>query len=278
MSPHASPEAPALVVIGFGAMASAIVEGALHAGVLSAARLVAADPAPEARARAATLGCAAFTDPVEALRAAPRDARVLLAVKPQMLADVAAGVADEFSRRAIVSILAGATIGRIHAAFGCERVVRVMPNTPAKIGMGVSAICPGTGASDQDLDFTERLFRAVGQTIPLPEDLMDAFTALAGSGPAYVFYLAEAMNHAGLRMGFDERTTDRVVRAVIEGAAGLLAAEAGRSPAELRAAVTSRGGTTAAATTLLDNRRVGPAIVDAVLAARDRGRELSGPA
>ena len=144
--------------------------------------------------------------------------------------------------------------------------------------MGVTAICPGTGASAEDLDFTERLFRAVGQTLPLPEDLMDAYTALAGSGPAYVYYLAEAMHHAGLRMGFDERTADRVVRAVIEGAAGLLASEADRTPAELRAAVTSRGGTTAAATTLLDDRGVASAIVDAVVAARDRGRELSGPA
>lgn len=264
-----------LVVIGFGAMASAIVEGALRAGVLDPAGVFASDPEPAPRAHAKRLGCAAFASAAEALLAAPSDARVMLAVKPQMLASVAEDLGGRASDRAVVSILAGSTVATITAALGARRVARVMPNTPARIGKGISAVAPGEGATDADAAFTRRLFGAVGETIDLDESQMDAFTALAGSGPAYLFYLAEGMTRAGEAMGFEPGLADRVVRAVIAGAAGLLDADRERSAQELRAGVTSKGGTTAAAISTLDAAGAMSTISAAVLAASARAAELA---
>src|SRR5690606_30719943 len=127
-----------------------------------------------------------------------------------------------------------------------------------------------------DAAFARTLFGAVGETVDLDEALMDAFTAVAGSGPAYLFYLAEAMARAAEGVGFDAATADRLVRATIVGAAGLLDADRGRPASELRALVTSRGGTTAAATQRLDDAGVAEAFERAIVAARDRGRELAG--
>jgi len=117
---------------------------------------------------------------------------------------------------------------------------------------------------------------SVGDVVDVPEDLFDAFTGVAGSGPAYVFYLAEAMTRAAVEVGLDPALADRVVRGVISGSAELLARERDTSAAGLRAAVTSKGGTTAAATGSLDDDKVMDAVVRAITAARDRGRELGG--
>ena len=265
-----------LVVVGFGAMASAIVEGALRAGVLDANSVGAADPSPERRAHAESLGCRAFEGAADALAAGP-DAPVLLAVKPQSLDAVARDARAPLDDRPVISILAGATIERLASSLGARRIVRVMPNTPARVGRGVSAVAPGPGATGDDAAFVRTLFASVGEVVDIPEDLMDAFTAVCGSGPAYVFYLTEAMTRAAREVGFDDATADRVVRATVAGAAALLDADRERSASELRALVTSKGGTTAAATCVLDDARVADALVRAIVAARDRGRELAGP-
>lgn len=265
-----------LVVIGFGAMASAIVEGALRAGVVRASDVVAADPNAARRAHAERLGCRALERADGALHAAPRDARVLLAVKPQMLADVARDASTHAGGRCVVSILAGATVATVGESLATRRVVRVMPNTPARIGKGISALAHDPAAAGADLAFARTLFGAVGEVVEIPETLMDGFTAVCGSGPAYIFYLAEAMTRAAQQVGFDAPLADRLVRATIAGSAGLLDADRERAAAELRAMVTSKGGTTAAATTSLDDSGVMDAVVRAVVAARDRGRELAG--
>lgn len=273
------PLAPKLAVIGAGAMASAILEGAFGAGLLRPAEVVVVEPDESRRSAMAARGCAIIADaaPGAALRALAPDGAVLLATKPQSLADVARalGASPAFAG-VVISILAGARSERVREAFGgSARVVRVMPNTPARIGLGVSAVASGAGAREGDDALALRLFGAVGEVVRVEETMMDAFTALAGSGPAYIFYLAEAMARAGVEMGFDPDDADRITRAVVRGSAELLARSPGESASALRAAVTSKGGTTEAATRSMDEAQVRESIVRAIVAARDRGAELS---
>ena len=187
----------------------------------------------------------------------------------------ALGGALRTTPRLLVSILAGTPTMRVAQELG-GRVVRLMPNTPAQIGKGITAMCPGPGATGDDLAATRALFESVGRVIDLPEGLLDAFTGVAGSGPAYVFYLAEAMAAGAEAVGFSRGQALELTRATIAGAAGLLEASPETEPAELRAMVTSKGGTTAAATAVLDARAVVDAFREAIVAARDRGRELGG--
>lgn len=275
------PDHPPIVFIGGGNMASAIICGATDAGVLDPDRCIVADPDSEKRAgfsraaASASEGLAALA----AMEREPGEGQVVLAVKPQMLPAVADEIADRFRTgpsRVVVSILAGTPSPRITQLLGENaRVVRVMPNTPARIGRGISAIAVGEGARPSDAGFASAMMAAVGETVEIEEPMMDAFTALAGSGPAYIFYLAEAMARGGEAVGFSPEDADRIARAVIAGSAELLRRET-VSPEELRAAVTSKGGTTAAATAVLTESGLVEIMTRAITAARDRGRELAG--
>lgn len=151
-----------------------------------------------------------------------------------------------------------------------------MPNTPAQVGLGMSAVAPGLGATAQDVAFAARLLGSCGEVIETTEDLIDAFTALAGSGPAYVFYLAEAMANAGVALGLTPEHADTAARQTLLGAATLLSDSPDLSASELRARVTSKKGTTQAATDVLDERGLAEIMRAAMTAARDRGRELAG--
>lgn len=273
--------------VGGGVMARAIVAGALEAGVLEPNGVCGADPDEGARAWFESRGCAAEADGAAALRwiertePAPGAGVLVLAVKPQMLGTAARSIAPVLAGRPrlVVSILAGTTAARVREALGGGgvRVVRAMPNTPARVRKGITAIAPDASATDDDAAIAERLFAAVGRVVCIDESLMDAFTAVAGSGPAYVFLLAEAMVEGGVVAGLDRETALRAVRATVAGAGALL--ESGDDePAALRAAVTSKGGTTAAALGVLESARVSGAVTRAVVAARDRGRELAGGA
>lgn len=276
MSQSTPPIEADLVVVGAGAMASAVVVGAVEAGALDPARVIAADPDEDKRRAMIEMGARAAPDAGAAFALARPGFAALLAVKPQMLDDATRPVRGVRFDGVAVSVLAGATSARVREALGgAARVVRVMPNTPARVRMGISAVAPGAGALPGDEALALRLFGAVGDVALVEESLMDAFTALAGSGPAYVFYLAEAMTAAAVRVGFDEATADRVVRATIRGGAELLSRTPERSAQELRASVTSKGGTTQAASDVLDDGAVMDAFVRAIVAARDRGAELS---
>ncbi len=202
--------------------------------------------------------------------------QVLLAVKPQMLPTLADEIRGVIGPRIVISILAGTPGSKIRERLGpAVSVVRAMPNLPATIRQGTTAICLSDGASPGDDDLARSLFAAVGQVvITIEEAMMDAFTAVAGSGPAYVFYLAEAMTRAAVDVGFDETTAVKIVRETIAGSAALLG-QSFDNPAALRAAVTSKGGTTAAATQVLDQANVIDTFRRAITAARDRGSELS---
>lgn len=266
-----------LAIVGGGNMAGAILAGCARSGdpELAPGRMVVAEPDGARRAALAALGVETVTDAGELGRWLGPSTQVLLAVKPQSLASAATGLGSLAQGRVVISILAGTPSAKVRGALGeGARVVRAMPNMAAGIGQGVTAVAVGSGAGEADAAFAVRLFGAVGPlVVRIDESLMDAFTAVAGSGPAYVFYLAEVMVRAAVEMGLEPREADAVVRQTIVGAGALLRDDE-RSSAALRAAVTSRGGTTEAALAVLDRRGVAGALGAAVAAARDRGREL----
>ena len=266
-----------LIVIGYGNMGKAIVDGLTGARQLSGAppllersRVVAVDP----RAEASDVHIGRDFAAVAPLREG--DA-LLLAVKPQVFPAVAASVAGALrSSTLALSVMAGITSQRISEALGRHaRIVRAMPNTPAQIGQGATAFALGPGATAADAGAARAMLGALGPLVTqIDESLMDAFTAVAGSGPAYLFYFAEAMTAGAIKAGFDDQTADAVVRQTLLGSAMLLASDSRTSPAELRARVTSKGGTTEAALNTLADGKVHQAVVSAILAAGDRGREL----
>lgn len=277
------PDAPALAVIGAGNMGRAIILGGLDAGVLSPDRVFVAEPDASKHDALTSHGLHAAhvsTNPARALEllaAADPRGQLLLAVKPQMLAHVASALRPALTAapRTVISILAGTPTAKVREALGGRTpVVRAMPNLPASVGAGATALCVGAGALEDDAAFAEQLFRAVGPlVVRCEEGMMDAFTAVAGSGPAYLYYLAEAMIAGATEVGFPDDDARRIVKQTLVGAAKLLEASP-EDPAALRAAVTSKGGTTAAATAFLEAHAVMKAWAQAIVAARDRGREL----
>lgn len=278
-----------LVVIGGGNMGAAIVAGAIGGGGVGSAAFVPGDqvivcePDERKRRELGAMGVRATGLHAEALAGladGPGEGFVLLAVKPQALAGLAEQIRGLVPPSCgVISILAGTPIAKLAALLGRDAVggvIRAMPNTAVRVRAGVTALADGKGVSRAQSVFAAGLFGSMGEVVRIDESLMDAFTALAGSGPAYVYYLAEAMMKAGAELGFDEATSDRVVRATVRGAAALLGGAGGEKPVALRAAVTSKGGTTEAAVGVLEEREVMRAIVDAIVRGRDRGRELGG--
>ena len=213
----------------------------------------------------------------DAGQAVPGADVVVLVVKPQDMAALLAEIGPLVGAGAtVISIAAGIRTETIeqHVASGVN-VVRAMPNTPAKVDRGVTGVSAGAHCSPDALALAVRLLECVGAVIEVPESLQDAVTAVSGSGPAYVFYLAEAMIAAAVDLGLDEGTAQHMVHHTILGAATLLDAS-GETAQTLRRNVTSPGGTTAAAIATMDELGVRSAIVSAMVAARDRSRELSG--
>ncbi len=262
--------------VGAGNMAEAIARGALRQGVMPVTRIFAADPAMPRRGVFQQIG---ITTGADAADVVTRCRVVVLAVKPQTLPKLAPALAKfDAEQQSVISIMAGVTCAAIEAMIpGDARVVRVMPNTPLLVGWGMSGVAPGAHATQADVDFVLKLFGAAGEAVQVEETQLDAVTAVSGSGPAYLFYLAEAMQHAAEELGLGEHA-DLLVGQTLRGAAELLA-QADDSPAELRAKVTSPGGTTEAAIQHLDGNGVNEMIVEALRAAQDRSVELGqGPA
>ncbi len=277
MKSHASQESgTGWLFIGAGNMARAIAAGAARAGAARAEDLAAVDPSAEGGEGGFGLVTSSVEEGAAWLSHHP-EAGVVVAVKPQVFGEVSAAwgpVLAGGGSRLVVSIMAGVTAGSVQRGLGDRaRVVRVMPNTPIGLGLGMSAVCAGPGAGEHDVARAERLLGASGKTMRIDEGLMDAFTALAGSGPAYVFHLAEAMVEAAEQLGFDRERALTIVRQTVAGAGALLDASP-ETPRALRAAVTSKGGTTAAAIGVLDDAGVSDAVVRAIHAARHRGAEL----
>lgn len=272
-----SPWPDSLVLAGAGKMGGAMLRGWLAQG-LPAARIAVVDPAPgsETAALCAGEGVALRIGDVVAPDGPP--AVLVLAVKPQVFASAPSTFgALAGPRTLVVSVLAGIRIAALRAALPrAASIVRAMPNLPAAIGRGVSGAAGEPPLGDAHKAIADALLRAVGGVEWLDEAQLDAVTAVSGSGPAYVFLLAECLAEAGVVAGLPAEVAARLARATLEGAGALLAAEPTRSPAALREAVTSPGGTTAAALEVLRARDgLGPLLRRAVAAAAARAQELS---
>jgi len=199
---------------------------------------------------------------------------IVIAVKPADAVAALTECADALPDGALVlSIAAGVTLAALEAAAPGHPVVRAMPNTGALVGQGAAAIAAGTLATNTDVEACERILSGVGTVVRVPETQLDAVTGLSGSGPAYVFLVAEAMIEAGVLAGLARDVSDQLVRQTLLGAATLLA-DPDASPESLRAAVTSPGGTTAAGLAVLEAHGVRAALLEAITAAARRSKEL----
>jgi pyrroline-5-carboxylate reductase len=264
---------PRLAVLGTGVMGEAVLAGAL-AGGWSAADVVATARRPERAAQLADAHGVETTD--DNVAAAAAAGVVLVAVKPKDVPALLAEVGPSLRQGAVVvSVVAG-----LGTAFFEERlpagtrVVRTMPNTPAQVGAGVTAISAGAAADDGDLAVVERLLAGTGLVVRVAEKDQDAVSALSGSGPAYVFYVVDALAEAGVLLGLTRTVALRIATQTVLGSARLLD-ETGEHPAILREKVSSPGGTTVAALRRLDAGGVRAAFLDALEAARDRSQEIA---
>lgn len=262
-----------IAFIGAGNMAGALIRGLTGTGTVPADRIIAADPDQARLSSLETeLEIGVTTDNAEAVQ----DATVIvLATKPQVFGQVLPGLAAALGEgKLIISIAAGISTRMIERAFAPgTRVVRTMPNTPALVGAGATAIAAGSHATDDDMELAETLFRSVGISVQVPEEQIDAVTGLSGSGPAYVFALIEALRDAGTREGLPEETALRLASQTVFGAARLLLDE-NEEPEVLRDRVTSPGGTTRAGLDALEAGGFSDAILGAVRAATRRSVEL----
>jgi pyrroline-5-carboxylate reductase len=259
---------PKLLLVGGGKMGSALLSGLVAAGWATVEELAVSetDPAQRARLEAANPGLTVVGGPTGA-------DDVVLAVKPDVAESVLRTLGATGPRR-VLSIVAGISSERLEATLPAGSVVvRAMPNTPSLVGAGVAGLSGGMAATSADLDWAEGILGAVGTVVRLPERHLDAVTGISGSGPAYVFFVAEAMIEAGVTAGLTREISRQLVVGTLLGASRMLD-ETGQEPAELRAAVTSPGGTTAAAVRTLEFKAVRSAFIEAVAAAVERSRQL----
>lgn len=267
-------EAP-LLLVGAGKMGGALVEGWLDQG-LDPALLYVQDPVPSDEIK--DLLAKYDAEAVASVSLNEKPAVIVLAVKPQLMDDVLPGLAPHCGDNTVIlSIAAGRTSTSIASHFAGEAaVVRSMPNTPAAIGRGITAAFANKNVSNEQKALCDALLSAVGEVVWLSdEDEMDAVTAVSGSGPAYVFYLTECLAEAGIEAGLSEEMAYKLAEATVSGA-GELMNRSGETPSQLRKNVTSPGGTTEAALTILMSESgLKPLLKEAVKAAAERARMLS---
>jgi len=262
--------------IGGGRMGEALIQGIIRAGLAPADRIMVADPDENRRLHLQkTHNVRVFSENEPVLTGC---SIIILAVKPQIMDTVLSSCSSRITgSHLIISIAAGISIAFIEkklAGTGCK-VIRVMPNAPALILEGASALAPGTNSSQEDLDKAVRIFNAVGSSVVLEEKYLDAVTGLSGSGPAYVFSFIEAMIDAGLKVGLSRDISEKLVLQTILGSVKM-AMQSNEHPAQLRAMVTSPGGTTIAGLHEMEAAGFHAVIMNAVEAATERSRELGG--
>ncbi len=261
-----------VAILGAGVMGETLLSGLLRAG-WSAGDVVITERRPDRAAELADRYGVKVLDNAEAVAAADT---VVMVVKPQDIGALLAEIAPALREGALlVSIAAGISTEFVEQAIGGDAaVVRVMPNTPALVDQGMAAISPGTRCDQAHLDRARALLEATGKVVQVPEYQQDAITAISGSGPAYIFYVVEAMIEAGVLLGLPRTTSTELVVQTLYGAATMLK-ETGEHPTVLREQVSSPAGTTMAALRQLDDHKVRAAFLTAMEAARDRSRELS---
>ena len=253
-------------MVGVGNMGGAVLSGVLDAGLVPATEIGVVDLAPERRAEFAKRGCQVSED----LKSLSGAKTTVLAVKPWLVDEVASGLGATQER--VVSVMAGVPASTLHRAFGggC-RVVRTMPNTPCLLRQGVTGIAAGPGATREDIAYVAKMFRELGGVVEVDESLLDAVTAVSGSGPAWFFRFVEALEKAAVDLGLSPEDAATLVRSTAAGAGQMMQGE--DAPSTLRERVTTPGGTTAAGLNVFD--QVLDALAqEALRAARDRGAEL----
>lgn len=262
-----------LVLYGGGRMGEALLSGIFTSGWGSPGEVAVVEPNP---ARATTLRDRYPGLTVESYAMAAEGA--VLATKPTVIDEAAAALRQVGGAARVLSIAAGVTLAQLEATLAPgTAVIRAMPNTPALVGAGVSAIALGTHAMGSDRDWADTLLSSVGTVVHVAEDKLDAVTGLSGSGPAYVFLVAEALAEAGVLVGLDRHTATQLANQTLLGSARLLI-ETDDSAADLRAAVTSPGGTTAEGLRALEMGGVRSAFLEAVVAATSKSTQLGKPA
>ncbi len=259
--------------IGAGNMGTAIMRGLVAAEMVTPQDITAVDVDETQLEKVAADPGVNIASDLETLAGAS-DA-IVVAVKPQSMADLLRDLAPHVRpSHLMISIAAGISTGFIEERLGGEvRVVRVMPNTPAMVGTGATALCSGARATDADMEFVMRLFSAVGTAVVFDEEQMHAVTALSASGPAYFFYLVEKLTKAAVEQGLSAEEAGALACQTFYGAAKLLR-ETGAAPGDLRARVTSKGGTTQAALAVFDAEHFENIVSQAVSAAVARSKEL----
>lgn len=270
-----SPERPTVGILGAGAMGEALLRGLLAAGWKTDEIALAVRRPERAAALADSSGCEVTLD----LGAAIAGRRVLVvATKPRdvvgLLQTVAPFVTPD---HVVLSVAAGVRIGVFEQRLPGVAVIRAMPNTPALVGEGMTGMAAGSQASAEAVEAARQVLAAVGAVRQMDEALMDAVTAVSGTGPAYVFLLAEALTEAAIREGIPRDLAETLVHQTVRGAGHLLT-ETGGKPSDLRGQVTSPGGTTAAAVHILEQGGFRALVEDAVRAAAERSRQLGDSA
>jgi pyrroline-5-carboxylate reductase len=264
-------ESTNILFLGAGKMACAIAGGMLKSGV-SNERILAYDISPVAveNFRGLTGANAVFELPEKAIAGADV---IIIAVKPQYLAEALSGLFHLLQERLIISIVAGARIAILKKLTGSAKIVRVMPNTPALIGQGISAYAFSDQVSEKERALTERILNAFGTCCQINENLMDATTGLSGSGPAYVFEFIQALTDGGVNNGLPRDIALRLAAQTVAGAA-MMVLQSGLHPMELRDQVTSPGGTTIRGLSVLEENAFSGIVINAVTAATERSIEL----
>jgi pyrroline-5-carboxylate reductase len=262
---------PSVAIIGIGAMGKALAMGMLAGGWAPEQLSLAIRRPDQVKALSAQTGAAVSLDPRQA--SSEREV-IVVAVKPRDVAVLLDTLGSAITiQQVVLSIAAGVPTSTFEKFLGEVPVVRAMPNTPAFVGEGITGIAAGRFATEADVAKTRVVLEAVGSVRAMDESLLDAVTAVSGTGPAYVFLLAEALTEAAVREGLPRDVAESFVHQTIRGAGHLLT-ETGQGPSELRSQVTSPGGTTAAAMHILEERGFRAVVEDAVRAAAQRAREL----
>lgn len=261
---------PALAIMGVGSMGGALLAGLLRAGWTPGEITLIESYGPRAAEVRESSGCRTVDRPV----GIDRQEAVVLAVKPQDIAPALEQLAAVMTpRQVLVALVAGVPISVYERSLDAVPVIRTMPNTPALIGEGITACAPGTHASKKHMALAMRVLSAVGEAEEVEEPLLDAVTAVSGSGPAYAYLLAEAMAEAGVREGLEPEAALRLAVLTVKGAAAMMEAS-DEGPAALRRRVASPGGTTEAALAVMERMGFTGVVGEAVAAATRRSEEL----
>lgn len=258
-------------IIGGGVMGEALLSRLINQQIYQPHEVLVSEPSPQRRDVLAQQYGVRITAENKEVAA---EAEVLfLAIKPQVFQTVAADLSTVNVPSLVISILAGVPLSKLEAAFPTQPVIRAMPNTPATVGAGVTAIAPGKHIQPHHLEQARQIFKAVGEVVEVPETMMDAVTGLSGSGPAYVAIFVEALADGGVAAGLPRAIASQLALQTVLGTAQLIK-ESGMHPAELKDRVTSPGGTTIAGVAELERAGFRSALIEAVKAAYKRSKEL----